>query len=83
MHPITSESPLFEMTKDDLTAGEAEVLILLQAFDDTFSQTVHSRASYIDESIIYNAKFTTIFHNDENGATTLDLSKLSTFERLS
>lgn len=82
VHPINEKSPLFEKTKEELTEAEVELIILLQAFDDTFSQTVHSRASYLDENIIYDAKFTPIFSHDDNGLTTLDLSKLSAIEML-
>lgn len=82
VHPINEKSPLFEKTKEELTEAEVELLVLTQAFDDTFSQTVHSRASYLDENIIYNAKFAPVFFHDDNGVTTLDLSRLSTVELL-
>lgn len=82
VHPINEHSPLFGIDKAELIEREVEIIILLQAFDDTFSQTVHSRASYLDENIIYNAKFAPIFFHDENGTTTLDLSKLSAIEEI-
>lgn len=82
VHPIDEKSPLFGMTKEELMASEAEVVILLKAFDDTFSQTVHSRASYLDETIIYDAKFAPIFFNDSNGVTNIDLSKIGNLEKL-
>jgi hypothetical protein len=34
------------MTQSELARTEASFSILLKAFDDTFSQTVHSRAAY-------------------------------------
>lgn len=82
VHPIDENSPLFGISSEELINGEAEVIVLLQAFDDTFSQTVHSRASYLDENIIYNAKFAPVFFHDEDGTTILDLSKLSAIEAI-
>jgi hypothetical protein len=34
------------MTPEELKSTEASFSVLLKAFDDTFSQTVHSRAAY-------------------------------------
>jgi inward rectifier potassium channel len=81
VHPIDENSPLFGMTNEEMIDGETEVLILIQAFDDTFSQTVHSRASYLDDHIIYNSRFASILSQDENGVTILDLAKLSSIEK--
>lgn len=82
VHPIHEDSPLFGKSKEELIEAEVEFIVLLQAFDDTFSQTVHSRASYLDENIIYNAKFAPVFFHDDLGLTTIDLSKLSDIEML-
>lgn len=80
-HIIDAESPLNGLTQDDLKNGHAEFLILLQGFDDTFSQTVHSRSSYRWEDIIWNAKFTPIYGFDDNGRTTVNLDEISGIER--
>jgi inward rectifier potassium channel len=82
VHPIDENSPLFGMTQEEMIEGETEVLVLLQAFDDTFSQNVHSRASYLDDHILHNHKFIPLISQDENGVTTLDLSKLSDVEKV-
>ncbi len=42
VHPIDSASPLFGKTREDLAKVSAELLILIEGFDDTFSQVVHS-----------------------------------------
>ena len=80
VHPINEKSPLFEKNKEELTEAEVELIVLMQAFDDTFSQTVHSRASYLDENIIYDARFAPMFFHDDNGVTTLDLSLINAIE---
>jgi inward rectifier potassium channel len=80
VHPIDEHSPIFEKTAEDLADAEVEILVLLKAFDDTFSQTVHTRTSYRDEDIIHNAKFSSIFSRDNSGRTTLDLSRIGNTE---
>ncbi|MEJ5996285.1 ion channel [Pedobacter sp. Du54] len=82
VHPIDEKSPLFGMSHEEMIEGETEVLVLLQAFDDTFSQTVHSRASYLDDHILFHCRFASLLSQDEQGITTLDLSKISAVEAI-
>lgn len=81
VHPIDENSPFFNKTASDLAKAEVELLVLTKAFDDTFSQTVHTRTSYRDEDIIHNAKFVTIVSKDSKGQTLLDLSKIGSIEK--
>jgi len=80
VHPLNENSPLVDMTKEDLQNSEASFAILLRAFDDTFSQTVHSRTSYQCNEIVWDAKFKPVFNRDENGRIVLDLSKISAYD---
>lgn len=82
VHPIDENSPLYNKTAEELAEAEVEILVLLKAFDDTFSQTVHTRTSYKDENIIHNARFVTIFSRDSHGQLMLDLSKIGSMELL-
>ncbi|RYE28538.1 MAG: ion transporter, partial [Sphingobacteriaceae bacterium] len=65
VHPITEDSPLKIMDELFLKASEAEFLVMLKAFDDSFSQTVHSRTSYTDEEVVWNARFISAISRDE------------------
>jgi len=80
VHPLDDNSPLKDMTKEDLIETEAGFAILLRAFDDTFSQTVHSRTAYQANEIVWGAKFKPVFNRDEDGRIVLDLSKISDHE---
>ena len=80
VHPLDEHSPLNDMTKDDLHKTEAGFAILLRAFDDTFSQTVHSRTSYQHHEIVWGAKFKPVFERANDGRIVLDLSKISDHE---
>jgi inward rectifier potassium channel len=81
VHAITEESPLFEQTEADLKEGEAEILVLIKGFDDSFAQTVHSRNSYLFDEIVWNAKFD-IMHENEGHLTKIDLRKLSDYKKV-
>jgi len=79
VHPIDENSPLYNMTAGDMEKGQASLVVLMQAFDDTFSQTVHSRTSYLYNEMIWGAKFTPAFYDDPNGLVTLDITKVSDY----
>ena len=82
VHPIDESSPLIGVTQDSLIESDAEFLILLKAFDDTFSQTVHARSSYKHNEVIVGAKFGTIYGTDDRGKTTVELHKIHDIERV-
>jgi inward rectifier potassium channel len=82
VHPIDANSPLHGKTPADLERLQAEFLILIKAYDDTFSQTVHARSSYRYDEMVWNARFTTAFHIDEGGDVVLDVDEVSTHTRL-
>jgi inward rectifier potassium channel len=79
VHPLNEDSPLFGLSIQELIDGEAEFLIMLKAFDDSFSQNVHSRTSYKPNDIVFDAKFDKIIAPDQDGVFTIDLSKVSDF----
>jgi inward rectifier potassium channel len=80
VHPIDDNSPIKDMTHDDLDKSEAGFAVLLKSFDDTFSQTVHSRTFYQAEDLKWGAKFKPVFDRDKEGRIVLDLSKISDHE---
>ncbi|MBZ5514609.1 MAG: hypothetical protein LAN62_07155 [Acidobacteriia bacterium] len=77
VHPIEEASPLWGQTAEDLARQQAEFLILIKAFDDTFFQTVHVRHSYRHEQVIWGARFVPAFEADAGGEMVLDLKRLS------
>ena len=79
VHPINESSPLWGRTAADLEQLQAELLVLVRAFDDSFSQTVHGRHSYPHEEIEWNARFLPAFSTTGDGAMRLELDRLSDF----
>jgi inward rectifier potassium channel len=77
VHPIDNQSPLFGRTAEDLERLQAEVLILIKAYDDTFSQAVLSRHSYRHDEFRWGARFAPAFSVDEEGDLILELRRVS------
>ena len=82
VHPLDENSPILEMKPDELERTEAAFSVLLKAFDDTFSQTVHSRTSYQFADMVWGAKFIPMFDRDDDGRIVLDMSKISKFAKI-
>ncbi|TYP91942.1 inward rectifier potassium channel [Fodinibius salinus] len=82
VHPIDEKSPLWERSKESFKQNDAEILILLSGFDETFSQTVHTRSSYKYDEITWNAEFESIFDVNEEGKIMIDMQGLSNYEEL-
>ncbi len=57
VHPLDEESPLFGLSKKELSERDAEFIILIKAINDTYSQTVYSRNSYKPEDMVEDVKF--------------------------
>jgi inward rectifier potassium channel len=76
VHPIESDSPLWGKTAADLTRLQAEVIILLKAYDDTFSQTVVARYSYRHDEIVWDKRFAPAFFVDGHGDLVLEVGKV-------
>ena len=77
VHPIDTAGPIWGLTHADLMAGDAELLVLLIATDETLSQTVHSRSSYEADEIVWGAKFANMFIRSEaEGIIGMDLSRI-------
>lgn len=82
VHPIDETSPLFGVPKESFDASDAEILILLTAVDETFSQTVHARSSYKFNEVIWNATFGDIFEPSDDGQLSIDLRKLHDIKKI-
>ncbi len=61
VHPIDEHSPLYGETPQSMHDSNAEVLVLLKAFDETFSTIVQSRTSYTAHDVVWGARFANAF----------------------
>ena len=82
VHPITANSPLRGATPELLRAAQAELLILINAHEETFSTRVTARASYFWDEIRWDAKFASIFATSTDGVVAIDVERLGRLDRL-
>ena len=69
------------MNEKELKEADAEFLILFKAFDDTFSQTVHSRSSYKYNEVVWGASFKSVFLESPTGISTIDMRIIHEIEK--
>jgi inward rectifier potassium channel len=60
-HPIDERIQLWGKTVEDLQRLQAEVLILIKGYDETFSQSVHQRYSYRYDEVRRGSTFAPAF----------------------
>ncbi|MBY0487284.1 MAG: Inward rectifier potassium channel Irk [Flavobacteriaceae bacterium] len=83
VHPITEQSPLFQLNEKDIKNTLGEIIVFLKVFDDMYSTTVVRRSSYTFDEIVYGAKFLPMFtRSEDNNKTLLHIDKLNLFERV-
>ena len=82
VHPIDENSPLYGFNKTDFEKTKIEFMIMLSGFDETFDQNVFMRYSYNEKDIEWGAKYIKLINYNEQNAVTVDLSKLSTVEKM-
>jgi inward rectifier potassium channel len=83
VHPIDENSPFYGETENTFGKCDAELLIMLNGFDETFSQTVHTRSSYKGDEMVWGARFRSMFNPlDDDGVISVDIRRLSEYERV-
>lgn len=81
VHPIDETSPLHGVSEAELKRSKAEFLILLTGTDETSSEPVHSRSSYIADQLVWNARFASVFTPPKPGRNvTIDLARFHRIE---
>ncbi|MFN5711952.1 MAG: ion channel [Bacteroidota bacterium] len=83
VHAIDENSPFFGIAAQELIEAAAEFIIMVKAYDDTFSQNIYKRYSYTAAEIIWGAKFNVIYKNDDDGVVNLMMDKFQEIELVS
>ncbi len=82
VHPINEKSPLFGLGKKEMAQRKIEVIVLMNGYDETFSQEVHANFSYTAEEILCGYKFNMMYFPGPSGKTILDLDKINEMEEV-
>ena len=80
VHPINAKSPLKGFTPEMLRESEAEIIISVNAHEDTFSTRVRQRTSYLWDEVRWDVKFASIFTAAADGVIAIDVERLSRTE---
>ncbi len=76
VHPIDDNSPLSRINLGNIAEEDLEIIIQLKAFDDTFSQHVHARYSYLGSEILVDHEFAPASYVDEQGNLIIEVQKI-------
>ncbi len=72
MHAIDGASPLSNATASSLAAEEAELVVTVTGIDETMSQAVHARTSYLAHEVLWGRRFADVFTETEDGRLAID-----------
>jgi len=61
VHPIDENSVLYGQSAESMRDSNTEILVLLKAFDETFSTIVQTRTSYSFDDVVCGARFANAF----------------------
>lgn len=75
MHLIDEKSPLYELTAKDLVEHQAEIVITLTGLDETVSQTIHARHSFVAPEILWDMRFVDIISRTPEGKRIVDYTR--------
>jgi inward rectifier potassium channel len=73
VHPITENSPLANWGAQKSEDRDLEIYLQIDAYDETYSQQIHTRTSYKFDEVVWGAKFKPILGNNDQGQATLNL----------
>lgn len=75
VHPIDEESPLLNISAEDMQTADVEIYVLIRGFSDIYSSVVQQRTSYTYQEIRFNRKFAPMYRESPDG-TILELQHL-------
>ena len=71
VHPLTTDSPIYDYTREDMKKADLEIYVSVRAFDDVYSNIVQQRTSYTYEEILFGRKFVQMYRESDDGKTTI------------
>ena len=76
VHKIDENSPLYDLKYNDILSKNAEILVVIKGYDETYSTVVHADRSYQCSDLVDGARFEAMYHIRKDD-TLLDLDKLN------
>ena len=82
MHAIDAASPLWNATPASLAAQAAEIVVTVTGLDETISQAVHARTSYLAHEVLWDRRFVDVFTETEDGRLAIDYRRFHDTEQI-
>ncbi len=82
VHPINAKSPLYNKEYTFLSERDAEFIVVIKGYDDTFSQEVNAIHSYRYNEIIWGATFDQMYEVGNDNIVELDFGKLNSYHKI-
>jgi len=80
-HVINEKSPLYGITPEMLKLSHFEIIAILEGIDESVSNNVQARYSYLPQEILFDYQFVSIVErNYKDGVYEIDYSKLNLVE---
>lgn len=77
VHKIDEESPFWGKSQAEISFAHPEFLVLIKGFDETFSQHVHTKQSFITADMKWNYSFAKIFAPNKEGMIEFDINHIN------
>jgi len=73
MHPIDEASPLYNLGLAEMIEHDMEIVVMLSGMDETISDRIYARHSYIPEEILWHRRFVDVVSVTPEGRRLVDL----------
>jgi inward rectifier potassium channel len=81
VHPIDEESPLHKISFQNLEDRDAEIILQISGYDESYSNEIHTATSYKCEELVWGAKYKKI-QGQDGDYSTINLDEIGTFEKI-
>lgn len=82
MHAIDPASPLSNATASSLATEAVEIVVTVTGLDETMSQPVHARTSYLAHEVLWDHRFVDVFTQTKDGRLAIDYRRFHDTEPL-
>ena len=80
VHPISESSPFNGWNQEIIEELKVELILQIDAYDQTYSQQIHTRTSYKYDEIIWGAKFRSVLGSNDGGQSVLRLAEFDDYD---
>ena len=80
VHPFTENSPFTGWNEEIINELKIEMILQIDAYDQTYAQQIHTRTSYRYDEFIWGAKFRSVLGSNNEGQSILRLDEFDHYD---